>query len=244
MPYFLFSPLTWGLVLSLAMILGWRRLGCGARIAGLVAGALLWLLAAPLGANLLQRAMEAMVPAQARCAAGDTAPIVLLSGGYEREPVGLDDYVAFRFETWRRTREATDLWHAGGDSELWIAGGGPYAAKESAMLERLARDWRVPAAALHIETRSQTTWESAVELRGLLPDRVRLVTSPVHQPRSLLAFRAAGFEPCAQDVGSDVSGLHGPGALLPQVSSLEKAEIALYELVGIVWYRLRELRGG
>jgi uncharacterized SAM-binding protein YcdF (DUF218 family) len=242
MPYYVLSPLSWAIVLAVVLAVAWRRLSRGWRTAGVALGAVFWLLAAPLGANTLQWTLESMAARSGYCAGDDGAPIVLLSGGFEREAVDVDDYVAFRFETWRRVRAAVDTWHRSGGGDLWIAGGGPYRVKESAVQARLARDWRVPASALRVDTESGTTWESAFVLRGVLPQRVRLVTSPAHQPRSLLAFRAAGFDACLVDIGSDRARFHGLLSLWPQVSSLEKAELAIYELVGLAWYRLRELR--
>jgi uncharacterized SAM-binding protein YcdF (DUF218 family) len=114
-----------------------------------------------------------------------------------------------------------------------------YPFKESALQARLASDWKVPVSALRIETKSTTTWESAFALRRVLPGRIRLVTSPWHQSRALLAFRAAGFDACVHVLGSDVVPFEGVGYLLPQVSAIEKAENAMYELVGYFYYRIR-----
>ena len=89
---------------------------------------------------------------------------------------------------------------------------------------------------------SRTTWQSAQELarlRPALPRRVALVTSAAHMPRAAYAMREAGFAVCP--VAAD--RLHvppdWPGVLLPQRSALEKTEIALHELIGLLYYRLR-----
>lgn len=242
MPYFVFSPLTWGLLLAALLLVAWRHMSRAPRAVLVGMAVVLWLLAAPIGANTLQWGLESMVPGDSRCGPGDDGPIVLLSGGFEREPVHRGDYVSFRFETWRRVRDAVDAWHVDGRGDFWIAGGGPYAFKESALQARLAHDWKIPLAALRIETGSTTTWESAFALQGMLPRGARLVTSPAHQARALAAFRAAGVDACAVDVGSDRSHFGGALSLWPQVSSLEKAEMGIYELVGIAWYRIRAWR--
>lgn len=242
MPYFLFSPITWGLLLALVLLLSWRRLARAWRMAGIVAGLLLLLLCTPLGANTLERMLESLAPEAARCTPRDTGPIVLLSGGFEHEPRDIDDYAAFTLETWNRVRAAADLWRETGKGELWITGGGPYRIKESAIQGRLAADWKVPASALRLETQSTTTWESAFALAPALPGRVRLVTSPPHRARALLAFEAAGIDTCLHDTGTDVIEFESPGYLLPQVSAIEKTENAIYELVGIAYYRFREWR--
>ena len=243
MPYFLLSPLTWGLLLALALLLSWRRLARAWRVAGIVAGLLLLVLCMPLGANTLERILESRVPADAYCRQGDTGPIVLLAGGFEHAPRDAGDFAAFTLESWNRVRAATDLWHQGSAGALWITGGGTYRFKESAMLAGLAQDWDVPASALRIESASTTTWESAFALAPALSgSKARVVTSPWHRARARLAFDAAGVDACVQDTGSEVVPFEGPGYLLPQTSAIEKAENAIYELVGIAYYRFREFR--
>jgi len=243
MSHFLFSPMAWGLLLALLLLLSWRRLTRRWRVVGVAIGLVLLVLCAPLGANALEWGVESLTPDAARCTGRDTGPIVLLSGGFEREPTDIDDYAAFNPETWKRVRGAVDLWRAGGSGALWIAGGGPYRIKESAMQARLASDWKVPASALRIDTRSTTTWESAFALRPVLPKRIRLVTSAVHLPRATIAFRAAGFDVCAHASDSSFVPFDGsPGYFIPQVSAIYKVEDASYELIGVVYYRLRAWR--
>lgn len=243
MPYFMFSPVTWGLLLGLVLLLSRRRLTRAWRLVGGVAGLLLLVLCMPLGANTLERLLESLVPARAYCTQADAGPVVLLSGGFEQEPGGVGDYAAFTLESWNRVRAATELWHRSGTGELWITGGGPYRTKEAAMQGRLAGDWGVPASALRLDTRSNTTWDSAFMLAPALSDRkVRLVTSPWHRARALFAFEAAGSAACMHDTGTNVVPFESVGYLLPQASAIGKSENALYELVGIAWYRFREFR--
>lgn len=245
MPYVLFSPVPWCLALLLALCLGWRRLRGGWRITGVVACALLLLCCAPLGANLLERLLESRVPAAAYCPPDGGGAIVLLSGGFQRVPRAVDDYRALNPESWNRTRAATELWHRRGRDRLWIAGGGWLRIRESVVLGRLARDWGVPPDALRIESQSATTRESAQALApALRGQRVRLVTSPWHRARAWQAFAAAGLDACVLDTGTDVVPFENLGYLLPQGSAIAKSENALYELVGIAWYRLLDRRRG
>lgn len=243
MAHLLLSPLTWALLLALLLCLTWRQLGKPLRVAGIVLEAALLLLCTPLGANALVRYVESRTPAQALCAPDvSPMPIVLLSAGYDWDPAVNDDYVALAPESWRRLRGAIALWQRNPGSELVIAGGGPFATKESTVLARLAQDWGVPAAALRTETRSTTTWESAFALRGTLPARVRLVSSALHLPRALVAFRAAGFAACAYPNDSDYQPPGSWGYYVPQSSSLTKAELALHELAGTAIYAWRARR--
>jgi len=246
--HFLFSPMAWGLLLALLLLLTWRRLTRRWRVAGSLVGLALLLLCTPLGANALIGMVESRIPAHAQCDRASRAPIVVLSGGFEREPRTIDDYAALTPESWRRLRAAVDAWRGDrGDrgssgSAFWIAGGGPHALKESAMQARLAHDWGVPVDALRIETRSMTTWESAVQLRGSLPAQIRLASSAWHLPRALIAFRAAGFRPCLQVTDSQYLPPDGLGYFLPQVSAMEKTEVAAYEAIGTLYYYIRVMR--
>lgn len=244
MSFLLFSPLTWALASALVLALAWGagvrprlrralRLAAGAGLAAAVA------LCTPLGANGLVRAVEARVPAAARCADGDGAPLVLLSGGYERAPRGHDDYAALTTESWRRLRGAVEAWRRQPGATLWIVGGGTGPVAESRLQARLAMDWGVPAGALRVEAASTTTWEGAFALRPLQPGRIRLATSAMHLPRARIAFAAAGIEACAMATDSSYIGPRGPGVLVPQASAIEKASIAAYELVGMAWYAWR-----
>lgn len=243
MPYFLFSPLTWGLAWGLLLLFSWNRLSRVWRGIGVGIGAVILVLCMPLGANLLEYALESRVKQTTRCTQQDAGPIVVLSGGFEYEPLAVDDYATFTLETWSRTRAATDLWKKAGTGELWISGGGPFRFKESEMQARLAVDWDVPASALRLESKSRTTWESAFALAPLLSgQRVRLVTSPPHRARALVAFEAAGIDVCLDMQGTDFASYGSLAYFLPQVSAIEKSENALYEMVGILYYRYLEWR--
>ncbi|QDH69748.1 YdcF family protein [Marilutibacter alkalisoli] len=244
MGYLLLSPLTWGLLLALALCLAWRRLGRRLRLAGLAMSALPLVLCTPLGANVLVRLAESGNGAAENCLQVEaSSPIVVLSGGFLRSPGGIDDYAALNPESWRRLYAAVRLWQREG-GELVIAGGGPYAIAESEMLASLARGWGVPDNALRTETESATTWENAFALRDHGSSRIRLVTSALHMPRARVAFGAAGFDPCAHPSGSDYQPPGGWGYFVPQSSALVKSERALHELAGTLAYRWRARRVG
>lgn len=242
----IFSPLTWGLLLAAMLWIFWSRLRRWLRIVGVGLGGLLLLLCTPLGANSLVRYAESRTPAQAYCKSAVTPaaslPVVLLSAGFDRPPDAVDDYAALTPESWRRLRGAIDLWRRSPGTELVIAGGGPFALKESAVLAALAREWGVPVGLLRVETRSTTTWESAMALRAVLPPKIRLVSSALHLPRALVAFQAAGIDACAQANDSEYQPPGGLGYLLPQISAIEKTQIAIYELAGTADYRIRAMR--
>jgi uncharacterized SAM-binding protein YcdF (DUF218 family) len=238
MHYLLLSPMTWALLWMAVAWLSWSRGRAWWRTVLIVAGIAIVLLCTPLGANALIRAVEGSVPASTRCdAAYAQAPIVVLAGGLQDQPRAQDDYIALTPSSWRRLRGGVELWRADARVPMVIAGGGPFTIKEATVLARLAQDWHVPAALLREETQSTTTWESAQALRGTLPQRVRVVSSATHLPRAMVAFRAAGFAPCAVASDSAYVPMGSAGYFMPQLSAMQKTQLALYEMAGAVSYR-------
>jgi uncharacterized SAM-binding protein YcdF (DUF218 family) len=238
MSYFLLSPLLWGIAVAAISVWRWSRAGRLSRVLAVCALTLCWLGCAPLGANGLVAWAESRVPASARCVAPRDAPIVVLAGGFSRPPRDAQDVAALTPESWRRLRAATDLQRRRG-APLWIAGGGQYPVKESEVMAGLARDWRVPEQAIHVDARSLTTRENALALRGRVPSRIILVSSAMHLPRAVQAFVAAGFAPCAVASGSEFIAPSGLGDVLPQGPAIAKSQAALHELVGAAAYRWR-----
>lgn len=108
-----------------------------------------------------------------------------------------------------------------------------------------ARRLGVAPTALRVEGTSNSTWENARALGALqpaLPRDLVLVTSAVHMPRARYAMAKAGFNACeiAADRKRIPFGL--PGYLIPRSSALDKTEIALHEIVGLVYYRWLDAR--
>ncbi|MFT3761951.1 MAG: YdcF family protein [Pseudoxanthomonas sp.] len=240
----LLSPLTLFLLWLAASLAFKRMLGKAGRAVVIGVAILLLALCTPLGANLLLRAVERQLPDADRCHAGDATDVLVLAGGFDRAPTRVGDYAALTQESWRRLYGAVAAWRDAPGKEFWIAGGGPFPAKESRTMAALAVDWGVPAAAVRVEERSANTWENAFELRGRRSERFRLVTSAQHMPRAMVAFRAAGFSPCAAPSHSDYIPPGGLGYYFPQASAIQKAADALYELAGMAQYRWRARRAG
>jgi uncharacterized SAM-binding protein YcdF (DUF218 family) len=196
----------------------------------------------PFGANLLVRQIESRVPAPDACAGPAPATIVVLAAGFEREPAGTDDFNSLESDSIRRALAGIELWRRTPDATLVFAGGGPFATNESAALQHMAEVLGVPADSIRREGLSQTTWENAQQLRLLtppLPERIWLVSSAIHLPRALVAFRAAGFQPCAYASDRRYVPPGGVGYYLPQSSALIKTEAAIHEMLGEVLYRWR-----
>jgi uncharacterized SAM-binding protein YcdF (DUF218 family) len=243
MHHILLSPMTWALLWGVAMWWLWRRGGAVLRGILVVSGLAILLLCTPLGANALVRLVESRASPAQRCdARWNGTPIVVLAGGLAHQPRALDDYIALTPSSWRRLRGGVELWRSDPGAMLVIAGGGPYSVKESVVMANLARDWGVPAALLREEAESLNTWQSAMQLRGTLPGRVRVVSSATHLPRTLTAFRAAGFTACGWASDSAYVPFDTWGYFVPQLSAMQKTQLSMYELAGMASYGWRAHR--
>lgn len=246
--HLLLSPLTWSVALALLLALLWRWLPRALCLLGLAVETALVIAMTPLGANGLVRIIESRAPPAQSCQAPAPDTIVVLTAGYSRRPRSAQDFSAADVNSLHRLFAAVALWRRTPGARLVISGGGSYGIAESTVLASLAEQLGVPVTAIRTEIHSRSTWQNArdvAELSPPVPKRIWLVTSALHLPRALLAFRDAGFQPCAWP--SDSLYIPPNGSVLyyvPQSSALVKMEAALHELVGGWDYRWRVRRSG
>jgi uncharacterized SAM-binding protein YcdF (DUF218 family) len=127
---------------------------------------------------------------------------------------------------------------AGGNGSLLVD-----ARPESAFIGRLLESFGIPAGRIELESRSRSTVENAVlskEIAAPVPgDRWLLVTSAMHMPRAVGAFRQAGF--CVEAYPTDLENLGRQDELWVSgslASGLAKVDAAAHEWVGLMFYRL------
>ena len=240
------SPLGFGLLLALVLWRRRHRLSPRALRIGIGAEILCFALATPLGANLLMYWQESRAPWPDACAPPEPRVIVVLSGGMRRDAEDARDFGVLNIASLQRTLAGAELARRIPGAELVIAGGarigGGNDIAQSTVMANVAQQLGVPAAAIRTETTSTTTWENATNLRALqpaLPARIWLVTSAMHMPRSLRAFRAAGFEPGAYPTDVRTGGFEGVAELLPSAGAIADTNAVLHEWVGEIAYRLR-----
>lgn len=243
MPDYAFSPLTYALLLALVLMLSWRRLPRAIRTTGIALEVVLLIAMAPLGANLLVWSVESRAPSPQSCPLPTPSTVVVLSGGTSRPPRSAEDVSALDTSSLHRLFAGVALWRNTPNASLVIAGGGRR-VPESVLLAGLAERMGVPRDAIEIEQHSHTTWENALyvaHLYPVVPKRIWLVTSSLHMPRALGAFRAFGFQPCAWPSESLYEAFSPRvGYFLPQSSSLAKADRAFHELIGGIVYSALE----
>ena len=198
------SPLGFGLLVALIAWLGRRRWPRGLLRASIAIECVCLVLTTPAAANMLVSLQERRTPLPPSCATPVPNVIVLLSGGMRRDAADARDFGVLNISSLQRTLAAATLAKTLPAPELVITGGarigGETDVAQSSVMADVAENLGVPASSIRAELASTTTWENATAVRALepsLPARIWLVTSALHMPRALLAFRAAGFEPCA-----------------------------------------------
>ena len=244
----LLSPLGFGLLVALITWLGRRRLPRALLRASLAIECICLALTTPAGANAIIALQERRTPTPPVCAAPEPRVIVLLSGGMRRDATDASDFGVLNVSSLQRTLAAAALARRVPDAELIITGGprigGGNDVSQAAIMADVAEKLGVPASAIRNEIAATTTWENANLVRALepkLPSRIWLVTSALHMPRSMLAFRAAGFEPCAFPGDYRTAPLEGPVDFLPSAGAIANVDAVLHEWVGELAYRIRAL---
>jgi uncharacterized SAM-binding protein YcdF (DUF218 family) len=242
----LLSPLGFGLLVALILWLGRHRLPRGLLRAGLAIECVCLALTTPAGANVLVALQERRTPMPPACAAPEPHVIVLLSGGMRRDAADASDFGVLNISSLQRTLVAATLAKRIPDAELVITGGprigGGNDIAQSSVMADVAEKLGVPASAIRAEIAATTTRENAATVRALepkLPTRIWLVTSALHMPRSMLAFRAAGFEPCAYPGDYRAAPFESPADFLPSAGAIANTDAVLHEWVGEIAYRIR-----
>lgn len=245
----LLAPPALQLVLVLAGLwcLHRKRRSWGRTLIALGLGSL-WLLAAPMGADLLARglARDAVLNAQDRESWQQARAIVVLGGGRDTAPefAGQDmpNY-------WTASRLRYGAWLYRHTSLPVLVSGGIVANEresEAAVMARsLQQDYVVNVR--WQEGGSRTTWENAQLTQKLLAaegiDHIILVTQGMHMWRARMTFEHAGLRvvPAPVDTGNPARLRPWPQRLVPSAFALMRSSQALHEYGGLVFYRLRML---
>jgi uncharacterized SAM-binding protein YcdF (DUF218 family) len=237
-------PLSLLLLVAVGLILQrWRpRLG---RAMVTVALVTLYILCTNMGAILLMHPLENMsTPLSSSRDTGAQAIVVLAAGQLENAPEyggkDIPDYIALA-----RLRYAAKLQHETGLPILVSGGNAPKNAgresKAESMASALRDDFVTPVR--WIEGNSENTAENAIFSEKILRQhgvrRVLLVTDAMHLPRAKLAFTQTGLEVIAAPTMFFGAGSIELLDFLPSAEGIRRSRYAIYEWLGIIWYRTR-----
>lgn len=237
------------IAIGLAMWRRWPRAGRIVAGGGLAALALLSTIG---GAALFVAPLERMaVPLRVPERSGAQAIVVLAAGRLRHAPEygnrDIPDYYALarlRYAAHLQRRTGLPLLVSGGNGASGVdpAVGDRAYTKADAMAAALREDFGVPVK--WIEPHSRDTGENASDSAALLlpagARRILLVTDAMHMPRAQAAFARAGFDvveaPTMFFSGGEPLEID---AWLPSAEGMRRSWYAIYEWLGIAWYRLR-----
>jgi uncharacterized SAM-binding protein YcdF (DUF218 family) len=133
---------------------------------------------------------------------------------------------------------AARIIYSGGDAGLFVHHG-----SEADVATDLFESLGVPASRLTLEGRSRNTIENATYTKALAQpkpgERWLLVTSALHMPRAVGAFRQAGFTVEAYPVDYQTNGWEDMLDVVGGVSGgLSRTDNALHEWIGLIAYRI------
>lgn len=169
--------------------------------------------------------------------------IVVLGGGHTEDTalpvssqIGKDSLV--------RLLEGIRLYRKLPGSKLILSGGAVFQKKpEAATMALVAGVMGVPPSDMIKEGLSRDTEDQARFLKDLLGSSpFILVTSAIHMPRSMMAFRSKGLKPIAAPTGhmTAVRDVFHPRRFYPSANTLLQMEMVVHEYLGILWMRVSD----
>jgi uncharacterized SAM-binding protein YcdF (DUF218 family) len=238
------SPLHLSLIcLSLGLLLAWRGVSAGLKLANCAALALLIFAFSPIGAALM-RPLEDRFPTLPLAMEPPTGIIVLggaldQSTSLARQQTTLDDAAD-------RLTAGAVLARLYPKARLIFSGGSAAIDQpeqsEAAGVHRFWLELGVPEGQMSFENRSRNTYENAMFTRDLFhpqpQERWLLVTSAFHMPRSVGIFRAAGMNVIAYPVDYRTQGNMRDFVPFDAARAINNVETAVREYIGLVAYRL------
>lgn len=167
--------------------------------------------------------------------AKDVDTIVLLTGYAEinsDRPISSKVNSASAF----RVIEALRVFKTVPEAEILISG----RCVTPQIMKRLLVSLGAPVEKVAIEDKSANTHESAVNLQKRLGGKsFVLVTSAGHMPRAMGTFRKLGMNPIPAPTDYKSIKNYRAIAYVPSPLHLECSDLAVYEYLGIIWYKLK-----
>ena len=243
-----FYPLNLALLAFLAALLIGHRRPNLARVLGVFSLLWLWLWSTPWIAEHAAWTLERDYPPTAVESLPTAEAIVLLGGlmlSADPPESPYPDLNSAADRAWHATR----LYQAERAPKIICSGGrAPLSRSRNAEcpdIKRLLMDMGMLSEAIVVETGSHTTMENARETSRLIEPgaRILLVTSALHMPRALQAFRDAGIAalPAATDHIWRSGHLLSAADFLPGSGALALSTAVWHEWLGLLWYSVRNL---
>ena len=243
-----FNPLSTALLAIVALLLLWLLTRRGFFLTSVVVVvAIVWLLSTPAMSGGLQSLLERQA-GEVRTESLPNADVIVVLGGTLSPPTERGGEVNLSAAA-DRLVHAARLYKLAKAPIVLIAGGNggedDSMRAESVHAAALLESWGVPQSAILTETESTNTYENATFTKLMLEqhhlDRVLLVTSAMHMPRALAAFRSVGIDatPAPTDFEASRREPTGLARWTADPGSLAVTTRVLKEFVGWIVYRQR-----
>lgn len=217
------------------------------RVLALLGAALLYLSSIAFVSNALLGSLESQFPTIQRDSCPNADAIVVLSGMVHQNPLAHDGFSWT--ESVNRVSQGVKLFKAGKANLLiFTAGKMPWLNEprtEADILRDVAIEHGIPASSIALTSNVENTAGEAAAVTALARERgiqsLILVTTAWHMPRAHLLFSRTGLQITPYPVGKKVSP-SDPITLLdfvPQGRAYYDTEIAIREMLGSLFYRLR-----
>ncbi|HCI52755.1 MAG TPA: hypothetical protein DE312_05470 [Gallionella sp.] len=238
---FLLPPLSLLLILLVGILLLSRHTTL-ARTLCIGSLALLWIASTPYFSEGALHLLENQTHALAADSPKASAIVILGGGTYFHAPeYGNQDTISEA--TLLRLRYGAKLQREF-NTPILVSGGKPLGNRISEadqMKISLEADFRIP---VHwTEGSSDNTFENArysyqtLQKSGIR--RIYLVTHAWHMPRSVAAFRAAGFEVIEAPTAFTTRYQTDLLAFIPRAEALRDSKIFVHEVIGLLWYQAK-----
>ncbi len=239
----LLAPLTWAILLPAAAV-ALRRRRAAPWLAG-AGAAILWLFSVEPVANALSGLAERGVRSTLRPDVTYDAVVVL--GGFVDPGASRTSGETELSPAAERFLAGLELFRSGRARNILLSAGGPDPGEgvEADWAGALYRRLGVPADRLILERESRNTRENAERTAAIVRERglrsLALVTSAMHAPRAVAAFRRVGLD--VDLLAVDHRYGDREFTLQPRVDALERSTASIRELAGRVAYRLAGYAG-
>jgi len=241
----LFFPVSIGLILlGLGLIFLWftRKQRTG-KVLVTVCFALFAVLSYSGSSNNLLGPLEYRYPPVLKPARfSDVKWVVVMGSGHDSDPQipitsRIDESAAVRL------LEGIRLQRMLPESKLVLSGGSVFdRVPHARVMADVAAAIGVDKQNIVLQTRSRDTKDEVRQIRQIVgSDKFILVTSASHMPRSMAMFKKLGLDPIPAPTDHSVKERQAisPSMFFPSAGNLSKAEIAVYEYLGLMWAKIR-----
>lgn len=197
----------------------------------------------PIG-NVLLTPLEERFPI-GKFPSGNIQGIIVLGGSYDTVSHGYISTIVLKEDT-EPMAVIPELASRYPGAKIIFSGGtdDPSERDEASIVKDYFISFGIAPGRIVTEGKSQTTHENAQFTANLLhpepSSRWLLVTSGYHMPRSVGAFRKAGFHVIAFPVGLRTHGWHDMWRPESEAAdNLRRMDIAVHEWVGLLYYKLK-----